>query len=299
MNINISDCLEPLECRVCSNLYNTSDRCPRILRCGHTYCSTCLKTLAGKKGVECPECRKHHKVRLVSAISRNLSMEEVMEHVGLLAPSEDTAGLCTQHKAFPLYFYCRDHETWICYMCRRQTHKSTSSDQTGCRILSYHDYLAYNRDKGNSHMTSEIAKYNFAFAMLEIQKTNVDTSISDCQQEIETLYSKLTSAHKTCARLMGDRAAVTHLQKMGRQVCQQLQQAHQQLNTNNLSLFTNSFKNLEFWQRVAQEWSVCSKENLQDWLTCFKENHRTDTQHKATDDSQVNVYMFLACLQFN
>ncbi|XP_042218211.1 uncharacterized protein LOC121863569 isoform X6 [Homarus americanus] len=34
--------VDPLNCKMCEKRYNTSDRRPRTLRCGHTFCTHCL-----------------------------------------------------------------------------------------------------------------------------------------------------------------------------------------------------------------------------------------------------------------
>ncbi|KAJ8416630.1 hypothetical protein AAFF_G00325080 [Aldrovandia affinis] len=58
-----------LECGICYSVYNMGRRCPRELRCGHTFCEICLVTLsqppasegAGVLGclveIVCPLCR--------------------------------------------------------------------------------------------------------------------------------------------------------------------------------------------------------------------------------------------------
>ncbi|XP_035488160.2 RING finger protein 224 [Scophthalmus maximus] len=54
------DC-EELECVVCFCEFSRSDRIPRVLHCGHTFCAPCLERLSRMKGalrtVSCPLCR--------------------------------------------------------------------------------------------------------------------------------------------------------------------------------------------------------------------------------------------------
>ncbi|XP_026852804.1 RING finger protein 227 [Electrophorus electricus] len=56
--------LSELECGICYQLYNVGRRCPRRLRCQHSFCESCLLTLAhhtedsdtGPR-IVCPFCR--------------------------------------------------------------------------------------------------------------------------------------------------------------------------------------------------------------------------------------------------
>lgn len=34
-----------LECNICLEKYNNKDKIPRILKCGHTFCTKCLKEI--------------------------------------------------------------------------------------------------------------------------------------------------------------------------------------------------------------------------------------------------------------
>ena len=50
-----------MECPMCYELYDDTERIPRNLNCGHTYCESCLiKTVLVKKRIECPTCRTKH-----------------------------------------------------------------------------------------------------------------------------------------------------------------------------------------------------------------------------------------------
>ena len=51
---------EVLECPVCCELYDDQNICPRILSCGHSFCTGCLERLltqAADNKILCPTCR--------------------------------------------------------------------------------------------------------------------------------------------------------------------------------------------------------------------------------------------------
>jgi hypothetical protein len=60
--------VELLLCSICYEEYNDSPQhLPRLLPCGHTFCTVCLTTLVGKKTadtIECPNCMARHLVVL-------------------------------------------------------------------------------------------------------------------------------------------------------------------------------------------------------------------------------------------
>eukprot|EP00800_Vazella_pourtalesii_P017111 TRINITY_DN5095_c0_g3_i6.p1 TRINITY_DN5095_c0_g3~~TRINITY_DN5095_c0_g3_i6.p1 ORF type:complete len:954 (-),score=218.93 TRINITY_DN5095_c0_g3_i6:129-2744(-) len=59
--------LPNLECSVCSEMFSgTNDKQPRVLGCGHTFCSKCLSQLVAHNTIECPACRK------ITALPNNL-----------------------------------------------------------------------------------------------------------------------------------------------------------------------------------------------------------------------------------
>ena len=60
----MSDSLEYiLTCQIClDDFEETGDHVPRILPCFHSLCEKCLKQLIEGNSMECPECRKKHRV---------------------------------------------------------------------------------------------------------------------------------------------------------------------------------------------------------------------------------------------
>jgi hypothetical protein len=51
--------MEKEECSICFFQYDKTHKVPRILRCGHTFCQTCLEEikLPNKQSIQCPNCR--------------------------------------------------------------------------------------------------------------------------------------------------------------------------------------------------------------------------------------------------
>ena len=56
---------EGLECSVCCELYDDQNICPRMLGCGHSFCTGCLEhllTQAADNEILCPTCRDEFNV---------------------------------------------------------------------------------------------------------------------------------------------------------------------------------------------------------------------------------------------
>ena len=45
------------ECTICFERYNDENKCPRMLSCGHSFCSSCLERLLRGNTIDCPKCR--------------------------------------------------------------------------------------------------------------------------------------------------------------------------------------------------------------------------------------------------
>ena len=46
------------ECSICYEGYNDEKKCPRLLSCGHSFCSSCLERLLHGNSIYCPKCRQ-------------------------------------------------------------------------------------------------------------------------------------------------------------------------------------------------------------------------------------------------
>lgn len=71
------------ECPVCWDLFDDGVRMPRILRCGHTVCESCLEYLPiesrlGQRCLHCPECRSPCLWRGVRELPKNFILLRAM-----------------------------------------------------------------------------------------------------------------------------------------------------------------------------------------------------------------------------
>ena len=76
-----------LECAICMEKYNTTNKIPRILTCGHTFCSSCLEIICERSGIEssgisCPlDKTKGHQNKNVSEIWSQISLSSIFRMI--------------------------------------------------------------------------------------------------------------------------------------------------------------------------------------------------------------------------
>ena len=73
------------ECLICYEGYNDEKKCPRLLSCGHSFCSSCLERLLHGNSIDCPKCR--HAVAVptgVQGLLKNFALLDIVKE----APKE-------------------------------------------------------------------------------------------------------------------------------------------------------------------------------------------------------------------
>ena len=66
-----------VECQVCREVYDYQDLCPRMLKCGHSFCTRCLwQLLTADDKIPCPTCRVEVNVRQdgVAGLPKNFAL---------------------------------------------------------------------------------------------------------------------------------------------------------------------------------------------------------------------------------
>ncbi|KAB7499748.1 E3 ubiquitin-protein ligase TRIM32 [Armadillidium nasatum] len=55
--MNIGRMEDLVSCKICAQVYDSLQFIPKILKCGHTFCSPCLIKLLQEENPRCPNCR--------------------------------------------------------------------------------------------------------------------------------------------------------------------------------------------------------------------------------------------------
>lgn len=104
--------IEDLCCGICQQNFDSTYRDPRMLHCGHSFCSVCLKDLFSRDIKACPE----------DGVSLNvISIEELPKNFALLkflskSPPKADNRLCADHKKL-LEYMCIQDKSKVCANC--------------------------------------------------------------------------------------------------------------------------------------------------------------------------------------
>ena len=113
--------LQVLECPICNEQYGTEfATTPRVLRCGHTYCTRCLQQLVsihtGKRyGVKCAFCNALHELSRPDPklIPVNHAVLEIIKISDSKRVEEEMVGPQCEYKGVQ----CVEKATWVCFDC--------------------------------------------------------------------------------------------------------------------------------------------------------------------------------------
>ncbi|CAL4226790.1 unnamed protein product, partial [Meganyctiphanes norvegica] len=178
--------MEGLECKVCYRAYNTSDLRPKVLPCGHTFCSGCLTEYIKHDRLTCPGCRKRHNCIAATQLPINYLVEELLENGGNNGSEEPNSGMCPEHND-ELIFRCVTHKCWLCDDCVTENHPRRQCKVISCRNeinnrkKSQQDLLSTNATNCDG-ISGQITKY---VSHLENEVIHHDIILKDVYQIAE------------------------------------------------------------------------------------------------------------------
>ena len=103
-----------LYCKLCQDSFDSLSRKPLVLKCGHTFCELCIKSLYDLEKVLCPLDSIESPFEDFQKISVNYLILEALE---TQKPDKPKEKMCQVHKNQSIRFFCQTHQNLLCQEC--------------------------------------------------------------------------------------------------------------------------------------------------------------------------------------
>lgn len=122
------------ECPVCWDIFNDDARMPRILRCGHTICESCLDHLPvdsrlGQQCLHCPECRSPCLWKGVRELPKNFILLRAISITSQAGASHMEEGYMSFISDLPIFFslshFISTETRWLHRIIKRKFRDAT------------------------------------------------------------------------------------------------------------------------------------------------------------------------------
>ena len=139
---------EGLECSICCERFDDKKLCPRLLSCGHSFCSGCLEQLFRDKAIICPTCRITVSVPTgVAGLPKNFALLDIIlaipQHSG-----DESLHICEA---------CDDEQhsaTSFCLDCKENMCKDTARWHTRSKATRDHRVVSLGELKANPKLAA-------------------------------------------------------------------------------------------------------------------------------------------------
>jgi hypothetical protein len=115
-------------CSICMETYNDSDRTPRVLSCGHSFCQETIQQLVKSDKVQCPKCRATTKLidGSVTSLPKNFDFLDALEVLAMKKQVESKevpkCHECNENEAKLSCPHC-ENGVVLCEACDRALHQ--------------------------------------------------------------------------------------------------------------------------------------------------------------------------------
>ena len=134
---------EALECSICCERFDNQTRCPRLLSCGHSFCSNCLEKLFNEKAINCPTCRNAVSVPAgVAGLPKNFALLDILLTMPQKEDGDEGSPVCEicDHEQHPATSCCLDWKENMCKdLARFHTRQKATRDH---RVFSLEELKA-------------------------------------------------------------------------------------------------------------------------------------------------------------
>ncbi|XP_037801628.1 uncharacterized protein LOC119596449 [Penaeus monodon] len=214
-----------MECKVCFCDYDQADRRPRVLPCGHFFCSVCVTSLLKEGALKCPICCSQHSIPDIMQIPIAYDFEELLSSINLASPGK---------REVP------------------EPQQDIARDPTKLRIMQ----LAVSSGTSDcTQMQTQLRTYN----------TTLDNLIIEHEEQIKNLTEMIQSHMNAQQLLKKEKSRLTDLQGQGEQQYLMLREAAETLHTSDKGMDTDrAISSAEQCHAVTLEWIKQCNDTLPD-----------------------------------
>ncbi|XP_071786809.1 uncharacterized protein [Asterias amurensis] len=209
-------------CTVCYHQYSChGGAVPRILTCGHSFCTGCLSRILGQLAhghIRCPTCKGDTLIpglsNDITKLAKNFGVLEILEGIedgGRVvdgATTLDPVLLCNEHENEPKKVFCLQDELLICIYCQvygsHQGHQcqlvTVLADESRKMIGSFVERL--NEQKDSTVSVSRAV--NETVAAVQVKE---DRLMYDATRHFEMLRRKLSQRENQVKILLSNRTS--------------------------------------------------------------------------------------------
>ena len=180
-----------LKCNVCFDFYNSSDKKPILLNCGHSLCKSCLVRLENRN---CSTCRSEITQEDLEDIPVNQALIRLAEN--RIEEKNDDNNICKDHN-LPKNCECTSHRTMICAVCGLMKHKQCENKFTGEKIST-------KKRKFQQEHSEEIERINKMFDSSISQSTKLNKEKEDIVKRINELETRIIHIREESVRTKAD-----------------------------------------------------------------------------------------------
>lgn len=106
-----------LTCSICLESFNDTKRAPLLLRCGHTFCSSCIKSmLSNGSKIKCPNCNREDSIQLKD-LPRNYILSDILLKFSYGPTAKEDPWNCKLHPSEMISYFCQNTKQLLCSEC--------------------------------------------------------------------------------------------------------------------------------------------------------------------------------------
>ena len=140
------------ECSICFERFNDENKCPRLLSCGHSFCSCCLERLLRGNTIDCPKCRNPVAVPSgVHGLLKNFALLDIVNETAQKQHAENTGHVGSHEceacdEKHPANFCCLD--------CKENMFKTAAQFHTRNKASRDHRVVSLEELEANPQLAS-------------------------------------------------------------------------------------------------------------------------------------------------